>query len=301
METAKWMSLLPGETPSCLVNLPGTHDSSTQFIVLPVLFSCQDMSIAAQLETGVRFLDIRLELRDGRFRAVHGIGSCRARRGPGAPPLYFEDIWAMCSAFLAANPGETVFMSVKMDAGDNADIFFAEFFRQHIAGQDLWFLENRYPALGECRGKIVLVRRCGTGSAKGCTDLNTGINLSNWPEQGSTESAEPLRCDIERLDGTPSGLEAVIQDRFRFPGKVKWERAAKPALDAARPGAATLCLHFLSTFGRIAGPKINAKAVNRAFASYPLEPGRNVGWIILDFPTKSLCEKIIASNFQDVL
>jgi len=137
METAKWMSLLPGETSLTLINMPGTHDSSTQFIVLPILFSCQNQSIAGQLAIGVRFLDIRLELRDGRFRAVHGIGSCKARRGPGAPPLFFENIWAMCSAFLDANPSETVIMSVKIDAGDNADIFFAEFQRQHIAGQNL--------------------------------------------------------------------------------------------------------------------------------------------------------------------
>lgn len=301
METAKWMSLLPGETPMCLVNLPGTHDSSTQFIVLPILFSCQDKSIAGQLEIGVRFLDIRLELREGRFRAVHGIGSCKARRGPGAPPLFFEDIWAMCAAFLAANPTETIVMSVKMDAGDNGELFFTEFARQHIEGENLWFLENRFPALGECRGKVVLLRRCSAGSAQGCTDLNTGINLSNWPEQGATDSAKALRCGIERLDAAPSGLEAVIQDRFRFPGKEKWEKAVKPALDAARPGAGTLCLHFLSTFGRIAGPKINARAVNRAFAAYPLEPRKSVGWIILDFPTRALSEKIIASNFQGVL
>ena len=304
MDLKNWLSLLPGSIPLSMINLPGTHDSSTQFVKLSPFSRCQDKSISQQLEIGIRSLDIRLELRDSRFYAVHGIADCRTSKKRNSPLLCFEDIFEQCAVFLKNNQTETIMLSLKMDRGNNGESFYNSFYRQFVEPNRLsWFLENRIPALSECRGKIVLVRRCSfSKSGNNFNDKNTGLNLTNWPDQGSTKSFSALPSTIESVEGNAVlQLAAVIQDRFMLNPKAKWEKATKPALENAEPNENAIFLHYFSTAGIPFIPLINSHHVNAKFKEFEMANKKYYGWISLDFPTKYLVNKIIESNFSVVI
>lgn len=67
-----WTSKLRGDLLLSQVNIPGTHDSGTSKSALIEAFSarCQSLTISAQLEAGIRFLDLRVKYKgrgDDRF------------------------------------------------------------------------------------------------------------------------------------------------------------------------------------------------------------------------------------------
>ena len=43
-------------------------------------------------------------------------------------------------------------------------------------------------------------------------------------------------------------------------------------------------------------PAENAAQINEWFSSYSLKTDAPQGWILLDFPTQALCDKIMQSN-----
>lgn len=80
--------------------------------------------------------------------------------------LTAADTVNMCEIFLKENPGETILFQLKEDDGDAGIALFGEFYAQCIRGrEELWYLENRIPALGEVRGKIVLLRVVGVDAS----------------------------------------------------------------------------------------------------------------------------------------
>ena len=56
-----WMSKIDGETPITAINIPGTHDSATEYVSFAFVSRTQALSIAEQLEAGVRYFDMRFE------------------------------------------------------------------------------------------------------------------------------------------------------------------------------------------------------------------------------------------------
>src|SRR5262245_8901574 len=61
--TTNWMSLIPGSTLLNQMSIPGTHDTMTagfaSNIALAPFAQTQDLELGAQLNAGIRFLDIR--------------------------------------------------------------------------------------------------------------------------------------------------------------------------------------------------------------------------------------------------
>lgn len=51
--------------------IPGTHDSGAMHSIFDVAGKCQDLNIQQQLKIGVRFLDIRLRLKNDELEVVH--------------------------------------------------------------------------------------------------------------------------------------------------------------------------------------------------------------------------------------
>ena len=99
-----WMSGLPDATSVSRLSIPGTHDSGALFEPISGTAKCQNIGIAAQLNMGVRFLDIRCRHIDNAF-AIH--------HGAIYQNLNFQDVINACITFLNANPTETILMSVK--------------------------------------------------------------------------------------------------------------------------------------------------------------------------------------------
>lgn len=291
MEQPMVLSALADDLYLSQINLAGTHDSATAFCTLRKIARCQNTAIAEQLRIGVRLLDIRLHLSHRRFFLVHSHADCftdDARK----TRLCFDDVFSACLSFLEQHPRETLVMSVKCDRGRESTTFFRAFYEVFIRpNPSRWYLENRVPTLGACRGKIVLLRRCPRASDFESKET-CGLDFSDWEDQGARKHTEPVHMRMSEK------LCAEVQDRYHLPPDIKWARCAKPFLDICAPAENRICLHFLSTCGGHGVPAQNAGAVNAQFAAYALHDNRAQGWFFLDFIDRSLCDKIMRSNLQ---
>lgn len=179
--------------------------------------------------------------------------------------------------------------------------FFPQFYDKYIRGnEDEWYLKNENPSLGDCRGKMVLMRRCKVWK-RFARENPAGLDFSFWPDQAkkkTTIEVFPIAY-CENGDREPS-LTAHIQDRYSLEPEVKWQDCAKPFLDACPCDAANVSLHFISTSFRYTGRTLEQTAgeMNRYFDSYELSKERALGWFLFDFPTQELTDKIINSNFE---
>jgi 1-phosphatidylinositol phosphodiesterase len=126
-----------------------------------------------QLQSGIRALDIRLSIVDGRLISFHGV---YPERSP------FTSILATLYQFLTSDEGKTESVVVSIKQEDTASPLFTTLVNSEIAasqgGKDLWYTElNRIPDLGEVRGKCVLFSRFGEPGAGGL-----GIHPDRWPD-----------------------------------------------------------------------------------------------------------------------
>lgn len=66
------MSSVDGNLKLNEINIPGTHDSATQYVKLALFSKCQCLNIKEQLDAGFRYLDIRLAVDNEKLKLVHG-------------------------------------------------------------------------------------------------------------------------------------------------------------------------------------------------------------------------------------
>lgn len=292
MNTENWMKDIDGTKSVSVINIPGTHDSATEFMnsTMPKLYRCQGISIIEQIKLGARYIDARLQYKNKHFRLVHSIGDCRSAKAWNSALLYFDDVLADIKLFLQSNPSETILLSVKMDDGRNTNVFYREFYNTYIKGnEELWYMENRIPILDEVRGKIVFCRRCILGDSS-FSSLNNGLDFSFWEGQASCKSTLPLPCWF----GNEKNEKAVIQDRFRLKKEIKWQKAVVTMFEDYEPQDGVMNLNFLSAAGI---PKKNADYINAEFKKYEL-PKKLLGIVIFDFIDNELSRKIIDTNFE---
>ncbi len=292
-----WMKNFPDNCLISEINIPGTHDSCARFIRFSHITRCQDKGITQQLEMGVRFIDLRVKLHKKKLILVHGITTCYEDEKKKTP-LLLEKVITECRKFLSANPSETILLSLKRDDGVSSEETFDFFFKNHIKNDAFWYLENRIPTLAETRGKIVLLNRCAVDLSdikKGYSDYNTGLDFSHLPDQSKVDfTGFETAFMHHRLTG---GKEKYyLQDMYKLSPRKKWKNGVLPALrsDIERDAFA---LNFLSSNIPLTGPKGNAKYVNKKLGKYPLQASQKCGILIMDFPTESLCRKIILTNF----
>ncbi len=68
--TQDWMGGLPDSIELRRLTIPGTHDSGARFG--GPWTECQNTTIAQQLQSGIRFLDVRCRITNGSFAIHHG-------------------------------------------------------------------------------------------------------------------------------------------------------------------------------------------------------------------------------------
>lgn len=147
--TQDWMAGLADSTALQRMTIPGTHDSGARQGGLYV--ACQNTSIAEQLDSGIRFLDVRCRVSGGSF-AIH--------HGAYYQNLMFGDVLAACWNFLVAHPRETVLMRLKQEYSEDSDATFRAVFDDYLDNRGwrpLFRIADALPALGQARGKVVLL------------------------------------------------------------------------------------------------------------------------------------------------
>lgn len=270
------------------INIAGTHDSATAYVAMENMARCQDKTIAEQLEMGIRLLDIRLTKKGEEFYLVHAIADCYSDEAK-TKRLTFGEVLADCKSFLKGNPDETVIISIKQDRGLINRWFFPPFYDKYIRGDESsWYLSNAVPTLGECRGKLVLMRRCRVWKSFYKTAVG-GLNFSFWPDQARKRmTAKKVKLS--------HNTKAIVQDRYGLAPKPKWV-CSKSYLDSAVTDKNNLALHYISTSAKTDGNLVGtAEYINEKFMEYPLK--KKTGWIFCDFPTNELIEKIMTSNIE---
>ncbi|MEJ2883555.1 phosphatidylinositol-specific phospholipase C [Pedobacter sp. GR22-6] len=269
-----WMSGLPNTTPIARLSIPGTHDSGALFEPISSTAKCQNVGIAAQLNMGVRYLDIRCRHIDDSF-AIH--------HGAIYQNLNFQDVVNACLNFLNANPTETILMSVKeeYDYSNTTRSFEATFNTYTQQNPGKWDLTDALPNLGALRGKIKLIRRfIGT----------KGINATAW--------ADNTTFDISNSYG---GIR--IQDAYKVTNLANKWTAVEGLLNAAKNDSSNkLYINYASGYqpGIFSIPNINAVAnyVNPKLSQYfTNNASGRYGVIPMDFVDQAKAQLIVNKNF----
>lgn len=274
------------------LNIAGTHDSATAYVSMENTARCQEKTIAAQLEIGVRLLDIRLNKKGDEFYLIHSLADCYSDKEKSVK-LTFGEVLSVCKSFLRDNPGETLILSIKQDRGIMSRWFFPAFYNKYIRDDEsFWYLENRVPTLGECRGKMVLMRRCKVWHSF-YKSVKGGLDFSYWKDQARKKmTAEKVILSVEK----DILCEAVVQDRYGLDPKRKWQ-CSKHYLDKAETSPCRLAVHFISTSARTQGTLVGtAEYINKEFMQYSLKKG--TGWILCDFPSQAQVKRIMMSNIE---
>ncbi|MDQ8704833.1 phosphatidylinositol-specific phospholipase C [Streptomyces sp. LHD-70] len=195
-----WMAGLADGAALSSLTIPGTHDSGARFG--GPWTECQNTTIAEQLNSGIRFLDVRCRAIEGSF-AIH--------HGAFYQELMFGDVLIACRDFLAAHPSETVLMRVKQEYSEVSDADFAAVFTDYLDARgwrSLFHIGDTLPSLGRARGKVVLLAdngglpggiRWGDTSAFAIQDDYMAEPFAKWPQieaQFRKAAAEPGPCYI---------------------------------------------------------------------------------------------------------
>ncbi|WP_240801661.1 phosphatidylinositol-specific phospholipase C [Streptomyces sp. A1136] len=182
--TQDWMAGLGDSTALQRMTIPGTHDSGATKGGLYV--ACQNASIAQQLDSGIRFLDVRCRVTGGSF-AIHHAAFFQ--------DLMFGDVLVACWNFLAAHPSETVLMRVKQEYSGESDATFRAVFDDYLDNRGwrpLFRISDTLPTLGQARGKVVLLAdngglpglRYGDGNV---FDIQDDYNAEPFAKRGKIE------------------------------------------------------------------------------------------------------------------
>ncbi len=282
------MKKIPDDKKITGISIPGTHDSICRYTDFSFISQTQRLTVSEQLEVGVRYFDFRFKFTKGEFLANHSITFCRKKRGFWNEIITAGDVVNDCIAFLELNPTETVLFQLKESVSHTGNDFYNEFFERHIhPRKEMWFVENRIPAMGEVRGRIVLLRAVSVDSAE-FTDNNCGIDFSSYPYVGSRNVDDWRRTDIKKLDGTV-WAHMYVQDSYKTQGKHKWETVKGFLESGLDENEFNICC--TSCTGLLL-PRFNSRIVNNKLMAYDF-PDRYAGIIATDFVNAEMCKKIV--------
>jgi 1-phosphatidylinositol phosphodiesterase len=272
-----WMTSLPDNSSIAALSIPGTHDSGARFEPVAGTAKCQELTIAQQLEAGVRFLDVRCRHIDNSF-AIH--------HGSIYQNLNFNDVLAACKTFLTSHPKEVIVMSVKeeYDASNTTRTFeqtFDTYVQQYAS---YWYTGATVPTLGQVRGKIVLLRRFGA------TATPKGIDATSWGDN-TTFSINNSNASLR------------VQDQYVVPdNNAKWTNITNLFTESSGSSNNTLYINFSSGYrSLIFGiPSITtvSNAINPNLTSYfASHTHGRYGIIPMDFAVADRATAIFNTNF----
>jgi 1-phosphatidylinositol phosphodiesterase len=267
-----WMAGIDDARSLTELSIPGTHDSGARFEPLAGLAKTQDLTIAEQLDAGVRYLDVRCRHFEDAFLIYHGAIDQNQT---------YDEVLATLYAFLDAHPSETIIASVKQEAAPdgNTRTFEATFADYVARDPERWYLDPAIPALGEARGRIVLLRRFDAVAP-------LGLAAVAWPDNATFTIANP---DPIR-----------VQDEFEVTANAAKWAAIEALLVEASGDSATLFLNYTSGFQTVDGLS-NITAVSDEIngeldASLAARGTVRTGVLVMDHVTAARVAAVIATN-----
>lgn len=271
-----WMSFVSDQVSISKLSIPGTHDSGATKEPVSGTAKCQNLSIADQLNAGVRYLDIRCRHINNGFTIHHGAIYQN---------INFDNVLNACFNFLNSHPTEAIIMSVKEEHTPfNNTRTFEQTFDSYVQqNASKWSLATNIPLLGSVRGKIKLVRRFVASSSK-------GIDATAWADNTTFE-----------INNGTANLK--VQDFYNVNDlNTKWQNIESLLNESKNDPSGRLYLNYCSGYkaGVFGIPNINTvtNSVNpKITAFFSNNTHGNFGIIPLDFIDSSRSQLIVNTNF----
>lgn len=321
VSSQEWMRYIDSRKELTEINIPGTHDTATKNIV-DLGARCQNSTIGEQLYMGIRYMDLRLEYKDGSRYPEHivlnyGGSECEDEDGG---KLYLSKVLKDIYDFLENHPSETVIVQVNEtnNTDEEKEKLIKEFLNTYSAdtivnpatGRSYWFKENRIPRLGEVRGRIVLLRKFAYSG-----DAKAGIDLTPW---NSPECSNKEYCEV-KLDLTDDTVSRrlCLEDAYKqYSMSGKWPPVAgyidtlnkgtygtidKDYEDKSNgrtpPSWGDVCIGYTSatSAGIFIDPATFATYTNEKLMGVNLE-NRRIGWLAMDFVHEAPVRRVFSTN-----
>jgi len=188
-QNTSWMARIPDTKYLCEFTIPGTHDAAadlhtSQQGTMKNFVICQDYYISNQMLLGIRWFDIRLHYSNGVLTAHHAQYYLHKN---------FNDLLTAGLDFLAQYPTETIIYMIKQEDSNASQDDFTQAVYNYLVGRSsdlsLFYLGHDMPALGQVRGKLVVMTREGCTSAY---ENKRGMYLT-WDDNTKGENVD--NCD----------------------------------------------------------------------------------------------------------
>ncbi|MFE6051853.1 phosphatidylinositol-specific phospholipase C domain-containing protein [Kitasatospora sp. NPDC056446] len=299
---ADWMKNVAGGTWLAALSLPGTHDTLAvhggSSVQTQQDFGDSGATLTAQLDRGIRAIDIRVRVTEGKYFTVH--------HGSFYQNANFDDVLGKAQAFLGQHSGETIVMRLRAECplsggggfdckNDPPTVDNAQreaIFRDYVSRYPNLFYSPSVvkgtkadvPHLSQVRGKIVL-------------------------------------ASFDGLDGDDYGIRSFNdhkEDHYNAPDvSTKWDYVRKNIDQAVADGSgemfvtytsastAPLTVPYVYAGGYVTAGKYptHIPGVNFKLMDYLDNGGGNgrLGVVMMDFPGWSLVDDIIARNRGNVV
>lgn len=276
-EPVIWMKDIADGKKLSEISIPGSHDSGARYSIGDLAGKCNDLSIAQQLDSGTRFLDLRLQLRGKSLHVVHGFVDQK---------LSGREVFSSINKFLDKNPSETILLSVKEESDPkNPTTSFEEALSNEASGifGEKWDASTTLPTtLGEARGKVILLSRY----------RNSTIGVpcfEGWVDNPSAAF------------NLPNGIH--VQDCYKLSDcetkKSKVDECLAYSASNATSSVSPLVLNFFSGYLASGFPPSYSVPVAKEMNPYALTvvPEYScAGVCIFDFVSPTLCQTVIKRN-----
>lgn len=306
-----WMANIPNSRRISQLSIPGTHGSMALHggpggPIAATWAINQTMNLETQLNSGIRFIDIRCRHEHNNFAMYHGIVFQYAYFG--------SHVLEPVIRFLRQNPSETILMYIQEEHTPTGNTrTFAETFESFWRpNQDFFWNPNSLnPTLEEVRGKIILLQAF--PSNRGWFGMNWGLldKQDRWEVEGpndiynkwiavrnqfSRAMNDRNRIHINFLSGTgngrisgPSPWALASGYNNRNNNSLLWVASTRPAAgwpDFPRnhPTAGPV---FFGGTNVLAARRILDRRIT------------HTGIVVADFPGRGLIEGTIALNFPE--
>jgi 1-phosphatidylinositol phosphodiesterase len=264
-----WMQKVNDDFLINELSIPGTHDSGALHSIFDVSGKCQDINIKTQLNIGVRFFDLRLQLVNDEFKIVHSFVDQN---------LSFTSVMKDLSSFIRSNSSEFLIISLKKEESDvNSSKSFKDALLDELTNYDdvLCFDSLLPKTLKEARGKIYIIDRY---------DLSVGISAySGWVDS-STFTINDL----------------YVQDNYRIDNIDIKKQDILSTIKYSKENNDKLVLNFTSCYLDYGFPPTyagtSARLINPWLKDQIKDTNDNLGIIVADFIDKELAESIYKRN-----
>lgn len=292
-----WMAFIDSNKKISELSVPGTHDTMANY-ELTHMVRTQAMSLRGQLDSGIRFLDIRCNYDGNQFKINHG---------PIGLKYNFDDVLGTVSSFLEDNPTEAVFMRVKQENSKYSDSEFHEKLKEYENKYSKYFWQNydnytNNPKLGDVRGKIVVFNDV-FGSSVGLdyrsTDKQDNYNIdTNWSLYYKWEDIKNHLDKARNGDMNKIYINYLSASGGSFPYFVASGQSS-PEMSAPRLATGLVGPAFNGWYPDFPRGPLNDilfEGTNILTTSNINNNQGRVGIIVSDFPGSGLINSIISKN-----